>query len=476
MPAMDWEREEIRRFGREVADLVAEYFGSLESIPITPREPERVPDLFGGPLPEEGADPFALLAEVKGKVLPASFHLPSPRYFGLFNPTPTVIGVFADTIASMINQNMAAWSHGPAGTQIEATVIRWLCDLVGYGPPAFGTLTNGGTLANYTGLKVALNDRFPGLRQEGVGAAGGRPSFYVSNQAHYSLTRLADLMGIGLEGMRAIECDAQARVDVAAMERRIEADRAEGWKPFCAVGIAGTTTSGAIDPLPAIAGLCARQGLWYHVDAAWGGAARLSRRRAALLDGIERADSVTLDPHKWFSVPFAAGAIVVKDGRALRRTFEVKPHYVSDRGFTEHEDLNLFQQGVAGSRRLDALKVWLSLRQYGRRGYEEAVERQVALAEYLAAKAEEAPDLEKVTEPSLGVVCFRCVPPSMKGNEAEIDALQMRIQNTVERRGRAWISTSVLHGRRVIRFCATSYLSRERHVDLMLDEVRAAAG
>lgn len=471
---MQWSEEEIRRFGREVADLIAGYYTALETIPITPRGPEGLDRLFEEPLPEDGTDPFALLADVRSRVIPNSFHLGSPAYFGLFNPTPTVIGVFADAIASTINQNMAAWSHGPAGSQIEKTVIRWMCDLVGLGPGAFGTLTSGGTLANATAMKVALNEKVPEVRRIGVAAAEGRPTFYVSTQAHYSIDRLADLLGLGHEGMRKIECDEGARIVPEALEDRILADREAGRLPFCVVGIAGTTTSGAIDPLPELADICARHRLWFHVDAAWGGAARLSRTQARLLEGIERADSVTLDPHKWFSVPYTAGAVVTRDGGALRRTFEVKPLYVTDRVFAEHEDLNLFQFGVAGSRRLDALKVWLSLRQHGRRGYEEAIDRQVALAEHLARQVSASSDLELMTRPSLGVACFRHVPPALKGDDAALDALQMRIQHAVERGGRAWISTSVLAGRRVIRFCATSYLSRERHVDRMLEEVRAA--
>ncbi len=472
---MRWDEEEIRGFGRQVADLIADYYAQLESVPITPRDPSRLDDLFGGGLPETGTDPLVLLAEVRERVLPNSFHLASPAYFGLFNPTPTVIGVFADAIASTLNQNMAAWSHGPAGTHIEKTVIRWLSDLIGYGPGAFGTLTSGGSLANYTALKVALNERIPAVRGEGMTGAAGRPTFYASTQAHYSLERVADMLGLGRSGMRAIPCDERGRIVPEELERRIAADRSEGRLPFCVVGIAGTTTSGAVDPLADLARICERHGAWYHVDAAWGGAARLSRRHAGLLAGIERADSVTLDPHKWFAVPFTAGAIVCRDGAALRRTFEVTPHYVSDRGFTEHEDLNLFQFGAAGSRRLDALKVWLSLRQHGRAGYEEAVDRQIALAEHLARLVEESADLETMSPPSLGVTCLRVVPPGGGFDEERLAALQMSVQQEVERRGRAWISTSVLNGRRVIRFCAASYLSRERHVDRLVEELRAAA-
>jgi aromatic-L-amino-acid decarboxylase len=471
-----WDDADLRRFGREVADLIADHYASLDTIPITPREDRDLDALFGGPLPEEGTDPFALLEEVRSKVFPASFHLPAPRYFGLFNPTPTVIGVFADALASALNQNLAAWSHGPAATHIEMTVVRWLCDLAGLGPAASGTLTSGGSLANVTALKVALNEQSPAVRRGGVAAAEGRPAFYVSTQAHYSLDKVADLLGLGTEAIRKVPCDAAGRILPEALEARIAEDRGSGFRPFCVVGIAGTTTSGAVDPLETLAEVASRRGLWYHVDAAWGGAARLCRNRRDLLRGIERADSVTLDPHKWFSVPFSAGAVVVREGAALRRAFEVRPSYVSDRAFAEHDDLNLFQLGVAGSRRFDALKVWLSLRQHGRRGYEEAIERQIGLAERLAEKVAASSDLEAASDPSLGVLCFRHVPGRLRGDEEALDAHQMRIQDEVERRGRAWISTSILAGRRVLRFCATSYLSREAHVDLLLAEIRRAAG
>lgn len=471
---MQWNEEDIRRFGAEVADLIARYYAGLETVPISPRA-ELARAGLEGPIPEEGTDPFDLLAEVRDLVVPGSFHLSSPRYFGLFNPTPTVIGVFADAIASALNQNLAAWSHGPAGAQIEKTVIRWLCDIVGYPPGAFGTLTSGGSIANTTGLKVALNETLPAVRRDGVGATGGRPTFYVSSEAHYSLVKTADILGIGREGMRVVDSDSAGRLDPDRLRRRIEADRAAGMLPFCVVGIAGTTTSGAVDPIGELGDLCHRERLWLHVDAAWGAAARLSSTHRRVLDGIERADSITLDPHKWFSVPFTAGAIATRDGGALRRTFEVRPHYVSDRAFVEHEDLNLFQFGVAGSRRFDALKVWLSLRQHGRRGYEEAVDRQIALAEYLSRSVASAADMEPASDPSLGVFCFRCVPEGFQGGPEAIDALQSRIQDRVHRQGRAWISTSILGGRRVIRFCATSYLTRESHIDLLLEEIRAAA-
>ena len=369
---------------------------------------------------------------------------------------------------------MAAWCHGPAGSQTAKTVIRGLAELVGFGARSFGTLTSGGSLANYTGIKLALNEHFPSVRKQGLQAVEGKPAFYVSDQAHYSLDKIADMIGIGQEAMRAVPSDASARVQPGKLAEMIETDRAGGWAPFCVIGIAGTTTSGAVDPLAELGALCARERIWYHVDAAWGAAALVSDRHREKFTGIELADSGAIDPHKWFSIPFTAGGILVKDGKALRRGFEVKPHYVSDRGFTDHEDLNLFQFGVAGSRRLDALKVWLSLRQYGRKGYAAAIERQIALAEFLGSKIEKSRHLQLVTRPSLGVCCFRVSPPGFTGGAGDLDALQMKVQQAIEARGRVWISTSVLQGTRVIRFCVTSHLTRERHIDLLMEEIDLA--
>ncbi len=448
--------EEVARWARRSADFVARYLTALEGRPLQPRRTrEEIDALFAGPLPEEGLGVDAALAQIEHNVVPNAFHLGGSGYFGLFNPTPTVAAVLADGIASALNQQVASTSHAPSGTAVERTVIRWLAAMCGLPASSGGTMTNGGSLANMTAIKVALNSRIEGAGENGVGDR--RPAFYVSGEAHYSFEKTGDLLGLGRRAVRPVRTDAQFRMDPRALEEAIDEDGAAGDAPFAIVGTAGTTSSGAIDPLPELAKIADRFGLWFHVDAAWGGAVRLSRKHSALLDGIERADSVTVDPHKWLYVPYSAGAVLVRDAEALRRTFDVSHAYVSDRSM--EAPVNYFQHGVAGSRRFDALKVWASLLAYGRRGYEEAIDSRIALAEELGRRLE--PRWRLAAAPSLACCCWRDPKLDDEGHR--------RVQQAIEREGRVWISTTMLDGRRAYRFCATSYLTTEKDLDALMD-------
>jgi aromatic-L-amino-acid decarboxylase len=457
---MKHDEGEIRRWAARVGEFVARYLSTLDERPLQPRRGrEAIESLFAGSIPEAGAGVDATLAQVEHNVVPNSFHLAGSGYFGLFNPTPTVAAVLADAMAGALNQQLAAYNHSPAATTIERTVIRWLAEMCGMPATAGGSMTNGGSLANATAIKVALNEHVRGVAEDGVD--GHRPVFYVSDQAHYSFEKTADLLGLGRSAARAVPTDARFRVDLRSLEEAIERDARDGREPFAIVGNAGTTSSGAIDALLELAKLADRLGLWFHVDAAWGGAARLSRKHAALLDGIERADSITIDPHKWLYVPYSAGAVVVRDADALRRTFDVSHAYVSDRSFDA--PVNYYQHGIAGSRRFDALKVWATIVAYGRKGYEEAVDSRIALAEELARRLEGAGN-HLCAPPSLAVVCWRDPRLDDEGHH--------RVQHAIEQEGRVWISTTVLGGRRAFRFCATSYLTTEKDLDALMDALQ----
>lgn len=358
---MPWTETEIREFGCCVSEILATYFTPLPILRISPDvSPADLSRIFNTPVPEDGTPKERLLEEFERDVLPNSFHLGSPRYYGLFNPTPTVIGIYAETLSAMLNQNTARWNHGPAATAIEVQVIRWMCDAICYGPGSFGILTNRGSLANCTAVKVALNKKFPVILESGLQGLKASPVMYASDQCHYSMDRIADLIGIGRKNLRKIGTDSRFRIDVAQLRKQVREDLDKGFLPFCVVGIAGTTNCGAIDDLNELANICQEYGLWFHVDAAWGGTVRFSKKYRSLLDGIERADSVTIDPHKWMYVPFCAGAILVRDAEDLKRTFDIRPAYFSDKSFVEGQPTNFFQYGVAGSRRFDALKIWWS--------------------------------------------------------------------------------------------------------------------
>lgn len=485
---IDWSPDKIRGFGSRATEIVTEYLSSLPQVSISsnPR-PSEVHSLFNFPIPEEGIPESVLLEEFEKQVIPNSFHLGSPRYYGLFNPTPTTIGVYAELLSAMLNQNVAAWNHGPAATEIEIQVIRWMCDAIGYGPTSFGTLTNGGSLANYTGVKAALNKKFPEVIEKGLPGLRLTPVMYTSDQCHYSIDKVADMIGIGRKNLRKIGTDDQFRIDLRGLREQIRVDKEEGFVPFCIIGMAGTTNSGAIDNLNELAGVCSEHELWYHVDAAWGGTVRLSKKYRSLLDGIERADSITIDPHKWMYVPFCAGAILVRDAEDLTRCFDIRPVYVSDKAFVEGQPTNFFQYGVAGSRRFDALKIWWSLRHYGRKTYERMINERIALAEYLERRLSELKDFEIVSHATLAMCCFRFFPFELRDEwqkaDSErrgeinglVDRLNSQIQVEIVESGRAWVSTTLLNGARTIRFCVTSYLTTQIHIDELVSLLQEKA-
>lgn len=462
------------RLGRAALRIITDYARALDAAPVcsaaTPAELER---LFDEPLPREGRSAEEIFSQFERDLLPHAMNIPSPRYYGLFNPTPLPVAVWADALASAINQNGAAWRNSPSASVVEARVLRWLCELVGYPAESFGTLTSGGSEANLLGLKCARDRAARDARDRGVraSAAKGNLVAYASEQCHYSLVKCVDILGLGRENLRKIETDARFHIRTDLLREAIEQDLAEGNTPVCIAGAAGATSTGIIDPLDELADLAAEFGLWLHVDAAYGGGLALSEKYRGRLRGIERADSVTVDPHKWFFVPFACGAVLVRGGgRVLRDAFDITPEYLSeDRGGADVE-YDFFRYGQLGTRRFNALKVWMALKHLGVEGYAEIVERQLGLAEHLAARLDALDDFERVGEVETALCCARFLPAGFKGKAGgEQDELQKALQQRVERGGRAWLATTVLHGRRALRVNVNSYLTERRHVDDLVE-------
>ncbi len=322
-PAAD--ETSLREMGYAMVDLVVDYMNGLEGRRVYgPLTPLGLDDTFAEELPEEGA-PFAdLIQDFRTRVFPNTMAIGSKRYFGMMNPAPLPVAVVSEALTAAMNQNTASWRHSPAGTAIEKRVVRWLCDLFGLPETGFGTLTDGGSLANITGLKLAVNQALGrDLSQvdnlEGPGLEMARLTFYVSGQAHYSFDKAVDLLGLGRGQLRKIPHDEIYRIDLQALEESIKADLEAGLKPACVIGIAGTTNTGSIDKLDRMAEIAKRYGCWFHVDAAYGGAVILSEMYRSMLRGIDRADSIAVDPHKWFYMPFSCGGILVRNGDFLKR-------------------------------------------------------------------------------------------------------------------------------------------------------------
>lgn len=463
--------EQHKLLGNAVPRIINDYAAALDSRRVTPAAtPAELERLFDEPLPETGIPIEDILRRFREDIEPNAMGVPSPKYFGQFNPTPLPIGVWADALSSLLNQNAGAWRNGPTSAMIEARVIRWLCDLLDYGPDSFGTLASGGSEANLIALKCARDNAVAGIKDRGVRSAGSDLVVYASEQCHYSIDKSVDLLGLGRESLRKIPTDNRFHIRLDALEQQIAADRAKGYLPSCIVGVAGTTSTGVIDPLEDLAALAHEHRCWYHVDAAYGAPLAFSTKHKDKLRGITLADSITFDPHKWMFVPFACGATLVRDGgRVLRDSFDMSPEYLSeDRGGADVE-FDFFRYGEMGTRRFNSLKLWMAIKFMGRQGYAQTVERQINLTNYLATKLDHLPGFKRLGQVETAVCCFRYLPDSISQlSGAEQDRVQQRLQQTIERSGEAWLTTTVLDGRRALRVNINSFLTEQRHVDVLL--------
>lgn len=465
--------DDVRALGVAVADWIAGHYAALSDIPVVPDvTPEQTFALFNEPVPEQGRGWRDLLEQFKRDVVPNSLHLPSPRYFGLMNPTPLPVAVFADALAAALNQNMGAWHHSPAGTAIERQVVRWMCDLAGYPATSFGSLTSGGTLANTTGLKIALAAKVPESTRAGVWGLPRRPVLYASAEAHFSIEKSANVLGLGgRDGVRSVPVDAQSRLDVRALRQMVQADRSAGLNPFCVVGIAGVTSNGVLDPLDGIADVAAEFGLWYHVDGAYGAGGLMSDVLAPRLKAMARADSITMDPHKWWSMPYPCGAIITKDGDAGLKAFSASDVYIPDTG----RSIEFRHHGMQGSRSFNALKLWMAISLVGRRAYGALAEEQIALTERFARELTKDGDWKTVTPVETAIACVRHVGRWERGDVGKQDQIQDRIVKRVLATRKHWISPTTTVGTRAIRVMVISYLTRWEHLEELIAELRVAA-
>jgi glutamate/tyrosine decarboxylase-like PLP-dependent enzyme len=465
-------REQHERLGRAVTALISEHAAALEFAPLTSSAtPADLKLLFDEPLPLAGMPAEEILEQFARDVAPHAMQISSPRYFGQFNPTPLAIGVWADALCSALNQNAGAWRNGPTSAIIEAQVISWLCGLVGYGSNAFGVLASGGSEANLIALKCARDKASSEICARGVRAVTGEMTVYASEQCHFSVEKSLDILGLGRESLRKIDTDERFHIRLDLLREAIEKDRREGRIPFCIIGMAGATSTGVIDPLPELAAIARENNCWFHADAAYGGGLAFSDKHKDKLKGIEQANSITFDPHKWMFVPFACGTTLVRDGgNVLRDSFDISPEYLSeDRGGADVQ-YDFFRYGQMGTRRFNSLKLWMAFKFMGKRGYAEAVDRHIELTHYLAERLDELPDFERTGEIETAVCCFRYLPESVRALALEDqDRVQQSLQQRVEKSGKAFFPSTILHGRRALRVNINSYLTERRHVDDLVE-------
>jgi aromatic-L-amino-acid decarboxylase len=475
----DFDREQRRRLGYQLIDGINDYFSSLSGLAVQRPLAERTARDLDDALPENAGDPASVLRQTMDELVANGFHVPSANYFGLMNPTPTYMAVLSEALVAALNPQLASQARSQFASRIERETVRWIADRVALGSQNKfeGTFTNGGNEANFSALCIALHHKFPAVKQDGLASLNARPTFYCSAEAHHSLEKSVILMGLGQKSLRRIPVTSNLQMDVAALAAQIAADEAAGFTPVAVVATAGTTSSGAIDPLAEIAEICEQRGLWLHVDGAYGGALVLSHHYRHLLDGIARADSVTIDPHKWLAMPFSCGMVLTRHAAALEQTFGVETAYMprmesAARPGEAPPPTDYFRISTQWSRRMNSLKLWMTLKAHGRAGYEELFSRQMQLAKLLEAELRASGHFTITSPGTLPIV--NVVLPGPEEMRADVHRAFVA---AMTESGERWISTTRVQGRSVVRLMIISYLTEEKHVRELarqMDEVAAA--
>jgi aromatic-L-amino-acid/L-tryptophan decarboxylase len=473
MPGFDLDPDGLRRLGALATEIVARQRETLCERPVFGKV-GGARSLFDEALPEEPQSLEAVLSTVESQVLARPFGNSHPRFFAFINATADPIGVVADYLAASMNPN--CWGGDHAAVHVEKLVVGWLAGILGLPATAEGIVASGGSMANFTALAAARRAQAPwDVREEGAAAAGhARLVVYASDQVHNCVDKAVDLLGIGWKYFRRIPTDEHFRVRVDLLRAAIGEDRRAGHQPAVVVGNAGTVNTGAIDPLDELATLCAKQGLWFHVDGAYGAMATISERLRPLFAGLERADSVAADPHKWLYVPYAAGATLVREPGRLADAFRRPADYLlHDADSPVNGPVSFNDRGPELSRGFRALKIYMGFKVHGRREYAAAVERDCDLARHLARGVAEHPDFELLAEPVLSIVNFRYRPAGRDLAEDTLDALNQRIVNGLVGGGGFFLAPTRLNGRTSMRVCIVNFRTTPADLDALLDEASA---
>lgn len=445
----------MRALGYRVIDTLVEHFDHLSSKPVTRSAGRRdLEKRLREPPPEKGTDAETVLQQLERDVFGNMMHVDHPRFFA-FIPSPSnFVSAMADTLAAGYNVFSGTWLESSGPTEIELVTVDWLRILCGLPDTTGGLFVSGGTMANLTALTVA---RAAKLGDRTAGAVA-----YCSDQTHSSIDRSLRLLGFKPDQIKKLPSDADFRLSLPKLRAEVAADRAVGRRPFCVVANAGTTNSGAVDPLEALADFCREEGLWLHADGAYGAAAILCEGERTLLEGLERVDSLTLDPHKWLFQPHEMGCVLVRDGRLLKGTFRMVREYTQDVEERSEEEVNFQDRGIQMTRGFRALKLWMSLKVFGIEVFRKGIARGIALAELTEEVLRVLPHWEIVTPAQIGIITFRYTPAGMSAEE--VDALNQGLVEEMIEDGFAMVSSTILKGRTVLRMCTNNPRTTEADI------------
>jgi aromatic-L-amino-acid decarboxylase len=472
----DMSTEEFRQYGHEVVDWIADYLANLERYPVLSKNrPGEVKEALPTTAPKNGESMRDILADFDRIIVPGVTHWNHPAFFAYFDSSGSSPGILGEMLAAAFNVNAMLWRTSPSATELEEVTLNWLRQMMGLPDSFSGVIYDTASISTLCAL-AAAREAVPGLDVREEGLAGDAPSptrlrLYASEHAHSSIDKAAITLGLGQRGVRKIATDAEFRMITSELERAIKEDRDNGWLPFCVVATVGTTSSTSIDPVPQVADVCEREGLWLHVDAAYGGSAAVVPEMRWVLEGSERADSLVVNPHKWLYVPMDLSALYCRRMDVLRQAFSLVPEYLRT-GVSEVE--NFMDYGPQLGRRFRAIKFWFVMRYFGSEGLAARIGHHIELARKFAEWVDRSDDFERLAPVPFSTVCFRANPPGAVGSEARLQELNERVMEEVNQRGKIFLSHTKLNDKYTLRLAIGNIRTTERHVKLAWEELNLA--
>lgn len=475
-------KEDFQKAGHALVDKLAQFYDTVAEHPVTPGEtPGQITAVLGNrPLPEQGTAPAAIIERTAELLFQHSLFNGHPKFFGYITSSPAPIGALADMLASAVNPNVGANILSPMATAIEKQTVKWLAEFIGVPTTYGGILVSGGNMANLTAFLASRTAKAPqSLKEEGLMNLPGELVFYCSRATHTWIEKAAVLFGHGKKAMRWIAVDSENKMDTTALRLQVETDLGNGKKPFLVIANAGDVSTGVVDNLSDIATICKRFDLWFHIDGAYGIPAAAVPEYKNMFAGLEAADSIALDPHKWLYAPLEAGCTLVKNPQHLPNTYSSHPVYYNFESRGDEPSLNYYEYGFQNSRGFRALKVWMALQQVGRTGYVDMIRGDIELAQLLFREAQTHPELEAVTQ-HLSIATFRYVPAATKGktqNEEYLNKLNEQLLNRLQQGGKVFLSNAVVGDKYCLRACIVNFRTTRQDIretiEIIVTEGRA---
>lgn len=470
----DMSAEDFRRYGHQVVEWIADYLSHSERYPVlSQNKPGDLKAALPSAAPERGEAMEAMLADLDRVIVPGVTHWNHPGFFAYFAISGSAPGILGEMLSAAFNVNAMLWRTSPSATELEEVTLEWLRQMIGL-PVAFeGVIYDTASISTLCAIAAAREAAGLEVRERGLGATGAKLRMYASEHVHSSVDKSAITLGIGQAGLRKIPSDAEYRMDPKALEHAVREDRANGWRPFCVVATTGTTSTTSIDPVPAIADICEREGLWLHVDAAYGGSAAVVPEMRWVLEGCDRADSLVINPHKGLFVPVDLSVLYCRKMNVLRGAFSLVPEYL--RTGEGSEVKNFMDYGPQLGRRFRAIKLWFVMRYFGVEGLQSRIRFQIALAREFAEWVDQSDVFERLAPVPFSLVCFRAHPQSVS-NDADLDNLNERLMNEVNHRGKVYLSHTKLAGKLTLRLAIGNIRTTREHVKLAWDELNEVLG